>query len=154
MIFSKAELSDLPQILKLQYEAYQSEADIYQASIPPLEQTLSELEEEYNEGTIIKVVNNGDIIGSVRATIRNGVCLIGKLIVKPEYQNQGIGKTLMKEIEEYYTHARRMELFTGHKSIKNLELYNKLGYRIFKEIHVNESLTLIYMYKEANKPGA
>ncbi|MFD0674896.1 GNAT family N-acetyltransferase [Cohnella sp. GCM10027633] len=148
MIFSQADISDLPRILALQYEAYQSEADIYQSSIPPLEQTLSQLEEEYNEGTIIKVINNDEIIGSVRATIRDGICLIGKLIVKPEYQNQRIGKKLMKEIEESYRHAKRMELFTGHKSIKNIELYKKLGYRIFKEIHVNDSLTLIYMYKE------
>ncbi|WP_337100095.1 GNAT family N-acetyltransferase [Paenibacillus sp. YIM B09110] len=148
MIVSKAEISDLPNILKLQYEAYQSEAEIYQEIIPPLKQSLSELVEEYNEGTILKVTNNDEIVGSVRAITHDGVCIIGKLIVKPEFQNQGIGKKLMKEIEESYSQVKRMELFTGHKSIKNLELYKRLGYQKYKEKEVNENLTMIYLYKE------
>lgn len=148
MIISKAIRSDLPSILKLQYNAYQSEAQIYQEIIPPLKQTLSELEEEHNKGIILKVSNNDEIVGSVRALIQDGVCIIGKLIVKPEFQNQGIGKRLMKEIEETYSQVKRKELFTGHKSTKNIELYKRLGYEKYKEVEVNEKLKLIYMYKE------
>lgn len=147
MIISKAERTDLPNILKLQYEAYQSEAEIYQENIPPLKQSLSELENEYNEGIILKATYNDEIVGSVRAFKQDGVCNIGKLIVKPEFQNQGIGKRLMKEIEDCYSHVKRKELFTGHKSTKNLELYQRIGYVKYKEKEVNEKLTLIYMYK-------
>ncbi|WP_202113458.1 hypothetical protein [Paenibacillus sp. MMS18-CY102] len=46
--YAKAERADLPHILKLQYEAYQSEAEIYQVMIPPLKQSLSELEQEFD----------------------------------------------------------------------------------------------------------
>jgi len=148
LIISKAIRSDLPNILKLQYDAYQSEAQIYQEIIPPLKQTLSELEEEHNKGIILKVSNNDEIVGSVRALIQDRVCIIGKLIVKPEFQNQGIGKRLMKEIEENYSQVKRKELFTGHKSAKNIELYKRLGYEKYKEEEVNEKLKLIYMYKE------
>lgn len=148
MKISIAERSDLPSILQLQFEAYQSEAEIYQEIIPPLKQSLSELEEEYDEGIILKAANDDVIIGSVRAIIRNEICIIGKLIVQPLFQNQGIGKRLMKEIEQFYSHVKRKELFTGHKSLKNLELYKKLGYQPFKEQIVNENLTLIHMYKE------
>jgi N-acetylglutamate synthase-like GNAT family acetyltransferase len=94
------------------------------------------------------VTIGGKIVGSVRALIQDGVCIIGKLIVQPEFQNQGIGKRLMKEIEAAYRHVKRKELFTGHKSIKNIELYSRLGYQKYKETEVNEQLKMIYMYKE------
>lgn len=144
----KAESSDLLNILELQYEAYQSEAEIYGEMIPPLKQTIGELEEEFKEGIILKAAVHGEIVGSVRAKIQDEVCLIGKLIVKPRYQNQGIGQRLMKAIEEAHGHLKRIELFTGHKSTRNLALYHKLGYRIYKEEEVNEDLTMVYMYKE------
>ncbi|WP_082790098.1 hypothetical protein [Paenibacillus sp. GM2] len=67
MDIAKAERSDLPSILKLQYEAYQSEAEIYGEMIPPLKQTIGELEEEFDEGIILKAVVHEEIVGSVRA---------------------------------------------------------------------------------------
>ncbi|NWL86758.1 hypothetical protein DMN77_03990 [Paenibacillus sp. 79R4] len=69
MDIAKAERSDLPSILKLQYEAYQSEAEIYGEMIPPLKQTIGELEEEFNEGIILKSVVHEEIVGSVRAKL-------------------------------------------------------------------------------------
>ena len=44
----RAKREDLPEILALQYLAYQSEAKLLQnPNIPPLKQTLSQLEEEF-----------------------------------------------------------------------------------------------------------
>jgi hypothetical protein len=37
----------------------------------------------------------------------------------------------MISIEEIVESAKRFELFTGHQSIKNIYLYQKLGYREF-----------------------
>lgn len=148
MNLSRAEQADLPAILALQYAAYQSEAEIYQAIIPPLTQTLSELEQEFNEGMILIASLDNEIVGSVRAVTQDGICYIGKLIVKPTFQNQGIGKRLMQEIEAYHPHVKRKELFTGHRSTKNIAFYEKLGYAAFEEVEVNESLHMIYMYKE------
>ena len=53
----------------------------------------------------------------------------------------------MKEIEEQLDKCSRYELFTGHKSEKNLSLYNKLGYSEFKRQCINEKLTLVYLEK-------
>jgi hypothetical protein len=48
MIITKADKSDLKQILDLQYLAYQSEARlINDFTIPPLKQTSEEIEQEY-----------------------------------------------------------------------------------------------------------
>lgn len=83
----KAKYKDLQDILNLQYLAYQSEAKLFGSKdIPPLKQTLDEVIEEFNNGIILKLTDeNGTIIGSVRATEKNGTVYIGKLMVHPDH---------------------------------------------------------------------
>ena len=149
MIIKKAEFSDLEEILLLQKLAYKSEAELYDDfSIPPLVQTLKEVEEEFENQAFLKVVENEKIIGSVRAVLVNPkTCYIGKLIVHPEFQNQGIGTKLMREIERIFKNCEKFELITGHKSEKNLKLYQKLGYKEFKTEKLTENLNLVYLEK-------
>ena len=53
----------------------------------------------------------------------------------------------MNEIEVCFNRAGRFELFTGHKSERNLHLYRKLGYRVFRNEKISEKLTILYMEK-------
>jgi len=93
MNIDKAELTDLNDILDLQREAYSQEAEIYNDfNIPPITQNIDSLKTEWQNGIVLKAVRNGQIIGSVRAELIDNICKIGKLIVKPDFQNQGIGK--------------------------------------------------------------
>ena len=90
-----ANVSDAAEILELQKLAYQSEAVLYNDwSIPPLTQTLDEIKKEFDEMTFLKVCDSGRIIGSVRASIRDGTCNIGRLIVHPDFQHKGTGTRL------------------------------------------------------------
>ena len=149
MMITKAEKADLLAILELQYQAYQSEALLYEDyNIPPLKQTLAEIEKEYEEWTIYKAMINGNIIGSVRTMIKNETCFIGKLMVQPDYQNQGIGAKLMRTVEESLRNIKKIELFTGDKSTKNIYFYKKLGFNEFKTEKVNDNLSLVYLRKE------
>ncbi|MNN02229.1 Acetyltransferase YpeA [compost metagenome] len=144
----QAENVDLEGILQLQYLAYQSEAEIYNDySIPPLTQTITQLEEEFAEQVILKAVVDNRIVGSVRALKDGETCKIGKLIVHPDYQNRGIGSKLMNAIEGRFIHCSKYELFTGAKSLKNISLYQKRGYQQTRKINVSPRLTLIYMEK-------
>ena len=61
----------------------------------------------------------------------NDVCHVGKLVVHPGYQNQGIGKALMYEIEKYFPACRKLVVFTGEETPNTLHLYEKsrLPYR-------------------------
>lgn len=149
MIIKKAEFSDLEKILLLQKLAYKSEAELYEDfSIPPLVQTLKEVEEEFENHVFLKVVENEKIIGSVRAVLIDPkTCYIGKLIVHPEFQNRGIGTELIREIERIFKDCEKFELITGHKSKKNLKLYKKLGYKEFKTERLTENLNLLYLEK-------
>jgi GNAT superfamily N-acetyltransferase len=148
LIITRATPGDAQEILDLQKLAYQSEAAIYQDyTIPPLIQTLPEMEAELQKRLFLKAVAAGRIVGSVRAHLQQGTCCIGRLIVHPAYQNQGLGRKLMGEIEGCFPQAQRYELFTGHRSERNLYLYKKLGYRRVRMEQVSEKLTMVFLEK-------
>jgi ribosomal protein S18 acetylase RimI-like enzyme len=151
MNIEQAAIDDAQEILSLQKLAYTSEAEIYNDfTIPPLHQTLDEIEAEFEYQRFLKFCSDGRVVGSVRAYEKEGTCFIGKLIVHPECQNQGIGTKLLQEIENTFDRVTRYELFTGHKSQKNLHLYEKNGYRIFRRQEVTDNLTIVFMEKYRN----
>ncbi|MGA1840350.1 MAG: GNAT family N-acetyltransferase [bacterium] len=128
----QAVIDDAEEILKLQKLAYQIEAERYNDyNILPLTQTITEIKEQFKTHIFLKAVSGDKIIGTVRAEEKNETCYVARLAVLPDLQNQGIGTALMKEIEKYFT-SKRFELFVGSKSDKNIHLYQKLGYNIFK----------------------
>ncbi len=94
---------------------------------------------------------DGKIIGSVRAYTKEGTCYIGRLIVHPDFQNRGIGTDLMNEIERIFNTCRRFELFTGDKSERNLYLYQKLGYKIFKKAKITDQTMVVYLEKKIER---
>jgi len=59
----------------------------------------------------------------------------------------------MREIEGRFDRAERYELFTGHRSERNLSLYRGLGYRPFAGEQVNDHLILILMEKRREEDG-
>jgi GNAT superfamily N-acetyltransferase len=148
MQITKACFDDLEMILDLQKLCYTETAKRYNDfHIPPLLQTQDEIESEFKDNTILKAVANDLIVGSVRAFERNETCYIGRLIVHPDFQNQGIGKKIMTEIENCYSHINRFELFTGFRDEKNQYLYDKLGYKVFKKEQINDDLVFVYLEK-------
>jgi ribosomal protein S18 acetylase RimI-like enzyme len=150
LILERAASEDAAEILTLQKLAYQSEAAIYDDfAIPPLTQTLEEIVADLKRQTFLKATMEGRIVGSVRAYLQDGTCFVGRLIVHPSFQNQGIGTRLLGEIERAFDQAERFELFTGHLSERNLYLYQKLGYRPYRNRTVSEALTLVHLEKLA-----
>ena len=149
LIISRASPADAQEILDLQKLAYQSEAAIYQDyTIPPLIQTLAEMEVEFHDQIFLKAVATGQIVGSVRARLEQETCCLGRLIVHPAFQNRGLGTALMAAIEGCFPQAKRCELFTGHLSARNLYLYQKLGYQRFREEKASDKLTLVFLEKD------
>jgi ribosomal protein S18 acetylase RimI-like enzyme len=140
---------DLPEILVLQKLPFKNETALYEhAPHQPLAQSLEDLQKECKQQIFLKAVKGGEIIGTVRAYRKRGVCYISKLAVQPEQQNAGVGTRLMRQLEEIFENTDRFELFTGHKSRKNIHLYHKLGYTIFKSVKLNDSFSFVYMEKK------
>jgi ribosomal protein S18 acetylase RimI-like enzyme len=150
LIITPAQLADTPLILELQKLAYHSEAVLNDDfTIPPLTQTLPELEADFQQQVYLKAVLDGTIVGAVRGYERDGACYIGRLIVQPDCQNRGIGTQLMNAIERRFNTVQRYELFTSENSARNLYLYQKLGYRPFRTARLSEKVNLIYLEKIA-----
>jgi ribosomal protein S18 acetylase RimI-like enzyme len=150
LIITPAQLADLPLILDLQKLAYHSEAVLNDDfTIPPLTQTLPEIETDFQQQVYLKAVQNGAIVGAVRGYEQNGTCYIGRLIVQPDCQNRGIGTQMLNAIEAHFNTAQRYELFTGENSARNLYLYQKLGYRPFRTAQLSEKVNLVYLEKIA-----
>ncbi len=145
----EATAADAAAILHLQKLAYQSEARIYNDDqIPPLTQTAGEIEREFADLVFLKATtDDGALVGSVRACERDGTCFIGRLVVHPDHQGRGIGAELVKGIESRFAHVERFELFTGHKSQRNLRFYQRLGYRAFREERVTDALRMVFLEK-------
>ena len=147
----KALVEDAPEILEVQRLAYALEAELYNAfDIPPLTETVEEVESDLRSHVFLKAtVGGGRLVGSVRAFMEDeATCCVGRLAVHPEFQNHGIGTRLMTEIERHFPEAEDFELFTGHKSSRNIHVYEKLGYREVRRNQVAPDIFLLYMVKK------
>jgi ribosomal protein S18 acetylase RimI-like enzyme len=147
---SRAEKRDAEAILALQKLAYRSEAALYDDwSIPPLVQSIESLLEEFGSLLILKAESERRIIGSVRARLADGVCVIGRLAVHPDFQGAGIGSHLLRAIEARFPDASRYELFTGSRSEANIRLYQRHGFAVCRTEALSPQVSLIFL----EKPG-
>jgi len=144
----EASEQDAAEMLAIQKLAFHGQGILYNDfTLPPLVQTLEELVRDFRTYAFLKALYDGEIVGSVRGRSEGGTCQISRLIVHPDYQNRSIGKKLMHAIESKFSGASRYELFTGDKSEKNLALYGKLGYRMYKKKPQSTKVMLICMEK-------
>ncbi len=150
----RAIVSDAADIVALQKAAYQSEAKLYDDwTIPPLTQTLSLIEAEFDMMIFLKAIHQDVIVGSVRALSENDTCFINRLIVAPQHQRKGVGTQLMQRIERQFPQVVRFELFTGSRSQRNIRFYQRLGYRAFREQDLSPKVRLVFMEKQQSTEG-
>jgi GNAT superfamily N-acetyltransferase len=139
---------DAEEILALVHAAFGPVAREYgMRSLPPLEDTLPDLLEQFRTHTILKAVEGDRIVGSVRGVMWRGTCEVGRLVVGPAFEGRGVGSALAKELEARFPDSRRFELFTGHRSGPSLHIYAKLGYVPFRLEPVSDTLQLVYLVK-------
>jgi ribosomal protein S18 acetylase RimI-like enzyme len=160
---------DARQILDLQRSAYQIEAERYgDFALPPLTETLDDLLARFATHTVLvaspALTEAGDqpsgarlhgdatadpIVGTVRAQVVDGTAHISRLAVRPELHGRGIGRQLLEAIEQAVGPVARFELFTGHRSARNLRLYERAGYRRTRTVRESDRVSLTFL----EKPG-
>src|SRR5262245_20247870 len=90
--------ADFSALLQVQQAAFGEYASVYKVSGWTTE-TLDSLKEDAREKHIFVAEADGELIGSVRFWNVAGVCVIRLLSVSPAHHTQGVGKTLIREVE-------------------------------------------------------
>lgn len=119
---------DFEAILAVQQAAFREYASVYEVSAWTTE-TLESLRGDAQEKRILVAEADGAVIGSVRCWSVAGVCVIRLLSVHPDYQRQGVAKTLLREIERVTIDCHKFYACTMLGTPRNVRLFMTLGYR-------------------------
>ena len=143
-----ATIQDVPELLELQHKAFGSQCkELGWEDALPMTETQDQASEEFGKCTTLKVLaDDGRIIGSVRGSVEDDSLYIGRLMVLPEYQQQGIGKQLFREIQQLLPHHRAW-LCTCKQVPAPYEFYLREGFQSYKEEIVGPGLSWVYMEK-------
>jgi GNAT superfamily N-acetyltransferase len=146
VMIERAVAADAGEILTVQRAAYVSEAQLYgDPYILPLVESLVQLRKIIETAVVLKAVDGGRIVGAVRGQLSGATCVVGRLVVAPDRQGQGLGTALLRALHEQVTEATAFDLFTGHLSEANLRLYRRLGYRETHRERMDDHLTMVHL---------
>jgi GNAT superfamily N-acetyltransferase len=142
---------DAGEVMTLQRAAFVQEALIYGTpNMPPLTQTLAEVEAELqvNDGCVAHLGTR--MVGAVRARRDGELLLIGRLSIAPDVQGRGIGSRLLAAAERAGREAgaTEAELFTGSLSEANLRLYEREGYRESQRVDGDDGIQQVFLRKK------
>lgn len=130
-----AQPADAPELLVLQRACWTQEALANDhLGIPALHESLDDVRAWMQSWQTWVVRSGPRLVGAVRARMVGDDWDIGRIMVAPDLQGQGLGRALLEHIEQKApTEARRLILFTGASSDRNLKMYRKAGYRTVAE---------------------
>jgi ribosomal protein S18 acetylase RimI-like enzyme len=139
---------DAEAILAVQRLAFAPAAIRYDDDeLPPLVETADDIAEDIRSQTVLVAVDDGNVVGSVRGVEREACVYVGRLVVDPSVQRQGIARRLMLELEDRFEAAQCFDLFTGNMNEPGMGLYRQLGYVETERRPVKGILELVYMRK-------
>lgn len=147
IVISPISDEDAGEVLTVQRAAFVSEAAIYgSVDMPPLTQTLSELEAELRAESGFTARIGGRLVGAIRFVERDDMLLIGRIAIAPDMQGEGIGRTLLESAEKS-SGATVAELFTGSLSEANIRLYEACGYEEHERVPDGDGTAQVFLRK-------
>jgi tRNA (guanine37-N1)-methyltransferase len=103
--------------------------------IPALHESLADLRAWLPDWTVLVLRREGRLVGAARARRDGDAWDIGRLMVAPDQQGQGLGRLLLAEIERAAPgDVTSYSLFTGAGSARNQRMYKRAGYSLRGEI--------------------
>lgn len=147
ILISPLSEADAGEVLTVQRAAFVSEAAIYgSVDMPPLTQTLTELEAELRAESGLAARIDGRLVGAIRFVEKDGMLLIGRIAIAPDVQGEGVGRTLLDHAESA-SNAQVAELFTGSLSEANIRLYERCGYVEHERVPDGDGTEQVFLRK-------
>ncbi|GAA1163642.1 tRNA (guanosine(37)-N1)-methyltransferase TrmD [Nocardioides aquiterrae] len=124
--------SDAGELYVLQRACWvQEQHDNPDVRIPALHETYDDVRDWIARDTVLVARSAGRLVGAVRGQLDGEVWEIGRLMVAPDLAGRGLGRTLLRRMEELAPEAATSyALFTGAGSARNQRMYKKAGYRL------------------------
>ncbi|QNA94134.1 GNAT family N-acetyltransferase [Microbacterium sp. Se63.02b] len=148
MVISPLSEADAGEVLTVQRAAFVSEAKIYgSVDMPPLTQTLAELEAELRSESGLAARIDGRLVGAIRFVEKEDMLLIGRIAIAPDVQGEGVGRMLLESAERSSS-AGIAELFTGSLSEANIRLYERCGYEEHERVPDGDGTAQVFLRKK------
>jgi GNAT superfamily N-acetyltransferase len=128
---ARAGPTDAAELLVLQRCCWVDEALANDTlDIAPLHEALDDVQAWLAEWTTWCVRSSGRLVGAVRARRDGRDWEIGRLMVAPDLSGRGLGRWLLAWAEAHApADVERLTLFTGVRSVRNIRMYERAGYR-------------------------
>jgi NAD(P)H-dependent FMN reductase/GNAT superfamily N-acetyltransferase len=123
---------DAPQVTVLQRCCWVDEAVLNdRLDIPALHESLTDVRDWLTDWHTTGIWLDGRLVGMVRFRTDGTDMFLGRLAVVPDLRGQGLGRWLLRATEAAATEQglHRILLFTGAKSLRNIDLYGSEGYQ-------------------------
>lgn len=123
---------DGPELLVLQRCCWAQEAIVNDTlAIPALHESLADVRGWIGEWHAWCARRYGRLVGAVRARPDGSTWHIGRLMVAPDLAGNGLGRWLLAYAERRSPEGTAAySLFTGARSRRNIDLYERAGYRV------------------------
>ncbi|WP_312856263.1 GNAT family N-acetyltransferase [Nocardioides pelophilus] len=103
--------------------------------IPALHESLADVRDWLGEWDTYVVRRAGRLVGAVRGRLEGDAWDIGRIMVAPDLQGEGLGRRLLEHIQAVAAEAATSYvLFTGAGSERNLKMYKKAGFRLRSDV--------------------
>ena len=136
MKLENAELKHIERIVAISKAAFDSDINVgaSEAGGPPEYDSVSWHIQMKNEGHLLQVVMDGEIVGGAIVFVdEDGETLyIARIFLDPVHYRKGYGLSLMKMVETFYPGIKKIKLDTPLWNVRTNAFYTKLGYREVK----------------------
>lgn len=122
---------DAPEVTVLQRCCWVDEAVVNDTmAIPALHESPEEVRDWLATWHTTGIWLDGRLLGMVRTRRIDADWHVGRLAVVPDLRGRGLGRWLLRTAEaDAPPDCRRVLLFTGAKSLRNIDLYQSEGYQ-------------------------
>lgn len=96
------------------------------------------------EALHVVAMRNGELVGTCRVIVEDGLARLGRMAVEPELRGRGLGGTVLEEAERVASAAgaTRMRL---HAQVAARSLYERAGYETVGETFLEEGIEHVTM---------